>query len=294
MKRIVLSAIAALLASSVFAQTVITPPTGSMPPPVPFVDGATPPQPRFEVQPRATAPLPMPGFGSSLSGDPSALKAQVIRVAPGQNEVVNVSMVQANRIGTPFSAPRAVGIIPDGMIVEAVGQSLYIQMPDTVTNSQSLFVTGSRPNDPVISLILVPQAIPSQTAILQFDVPEPGLRAEEAEAPDSYSQRVIQMMRQAAIGQVPAGMSEASLPRAVGRRGSLLIRPEMRYSNAQLDHWRYRVESLSDRELELDEATFWEPGVRAVAILPSLRLRKGGHAYVYVISDKTAFRNGAR
>jgi len=235
----------------------------------------------------------MPGFGSSLSGDPSALKAQTIRVAPGQNEVVNVSAVQANRIGTPFSEPRAVGIIPEGMIIEAVGQSLYVQMPAT-TDPQSLFVTGARPNDPVIALILVPQAIPSQTAILQFDVPEPGLRADEAEAPDSYQQRLILMMRQSAVGQVPVGMSDAALPRAVGRRGPLLIRPEVRYSSASLDQWRYRVESISDQEVELDEAAFWERGVRAVAILPTTRLRKGGHAYVYVISDKTAFQNGAR
>ncbi|CAI10363.1 MULTISPECIES: TraK domain-containing protein [Betaproteobacteria] len=294
MKRLVLTAVATLISSSVLAQTTIRPPTPDQPPAVPFVAGTVPPQPRLDVQPRATAPLPMPGFGSSLSGDVNALKAQTIRVTPGQNEVVNVSMVQANRVGTPFAAPKAVGIIPEGMIVEAVGQSLYIQMPSTSTDPQSLFVTGSRPNDPVISLILVPQAIPSQTAILQFDVPEPGLQPDQNNEPDNYQQRLIQMMRQAAVNQVPVGMSEAALPRAVGRRGPLLIRPEMRYSSATMDQWRYRVESISDEEIELDEAAFWERGVRAVAILPSTRLRKGDHAYVYVISDKTAFQNGAR
>jgi hypothetical protein len=114
MKRIVFTAIAAIASSSVIAQTTIRPPLPDQPPAVPFVAGTTPPQPRLDIQPRATAPLPMPGFGSSLSGDVNALKAQTIRVTPGQNEVVNVSMVQANRVGTPFAAPRLLESSPKG------------------------------------------------------------------------------------------------------------------------------------------------------------------------------------
>lgn len=292
MKRILLAAALALLGGAAVAQhAVIQPPRPDVPA-APFVTESAPPQPRIDVERRATAPLPMPGFRSTLAGDPSSLRAQVIRVTPGHNEVINVSFVHANRVATPFEAPRAVGIIPDGMLVEAVGQSLYIQMPANTHEPQSLFVTGSRPNDPVISLILSPQAIPSQTAILQFDVPEPGLRSEEAELPDSYSARIIQMMRQAALGQVPVGMSEAALPRAVGRRGPLLIRPEVRYSSTSMDFWRYRVELVAGEEIELDEAAFWERGVRAVAILPNLRLQRGQHAYVHVLSDKSAFVAG--
>lgn len=244
-------------------------------------------------QPRADAPLPMPGFRSNSGGGRAdMLKANVLRVVPGRNEVIAVSMVQPNRIATPFKSPQVVGILPPGLIVKPVGQSIYVQMPEDSEESVALFVTGEEEGAPVISLILAPDAVPAQTAILQLETPEPGLRARQDEAdiePETYQQRLVGYLRDGALGIVPAGMTRASLPNIVGRRGALLIRPEVRYSGSTLDFWRYRVESIADRQIELDEAAFWEKGVRAVSIMPRLRLNRGEHTTVFVISDKSVF-----
>ena len=229
----------------------------------------------------------LPGLGL-LPGEKRPMMANVVRVSSHYNEVLYVSSGFPNRISTPFAAPKLI----DNSEVEwqVQGQSLYLS-PKSAEKPVGIFITGSGVNDPVVSLTLIPRNIPAQTLILQLDedasaaasIP-PG----ESEEASGYTDRLRGILRSVVMGKTPAGFSEGLLPVAVGRRESLLVMPEKRYSGQHLDVFKYRVENVGQEEIELAEPSFYRDGVRAVSIYPVIKLRKGMSTSVYVLSDKAA------
>ena len=229
----------------------------------------------------------LPGLGL-LPGEKRPMMANVVRVSSHYNEVLYVSSGFPNRISTPFAAPKLI----DNSEVEwqVQGQSLYLS-PKSAEKPVGIFVTGSGVNDPVVSLTLIPRNIPAQTLILQLDedasaaasIP-PG----ESEEASGYTDRLRGILRSVVMGKTPAGFSEGLLPVAVGRRESLLVMPEKRYSGQHLDVFKYRVENVGQEEIELAEPSFYRDGVRAVSIYPVIKLRKGMSTSVFVLSDKAA------
>lgn len=236
---------------------------------------------------------PLPGVGE-LPGARNPLTSNVVSVTSDRTEIVDVAADFANRIATPFDNPRSLAVFSkDTAEISAEGQSLYVK----IKNGQPLgiYVTGSNPGDPVVSLTLVPKPIPMQTILLQLNpgaAGGAGAGAIKGTESNNYEDRIRQIMRTVALGQAPAGFVEAALPKAVGRIGALVIIPDVRYSNAALDVFKYRVESVSQDDVELDEAAFYEDGVRAVAVYPKVRLRKGESVTVFVLSDKSALGGG--
>lgn len=237
----------------------------------------------------------LPGLGL-LPGQKRPMMANVVRVASHYNEVLYVSAAFPNRISTPFAAPKLI----DNSEVEwqVQGQSLYLS-PKSPERPVGIFVTGAGVNDPVVSLTLIPRNIPAQTIILQLDEDAsaaasiPPDESEETTGgmsgkASSYTDRLRGILRNVVMGKTPAGFSEGLLPVAVGRRESLLVMPEKRYSGQHLDVFKYRVENVGPEEIELSEPSFYRDGVRAVSIYPVIKLRKGASTSVYVLSDKAA------
>jgi conjugal transfer pilus assembly protein TraK len=228
----------------------------------------------------------LPGLGL-MPGDKQATKANVVRVSSDRNEIIYVSAEYPNRIATPYADPKVID--DDKAVVKAVGQSIYVTPKSDAPIT--LFVSGPLPNDPVVSLTLVPKNLPSQTIILQLDEPLAAVGAkpeEEAPSDNVYTDRIRYVMRQIALGKTPEGFAEGALPRAVARMDQLMVIPEVRYSGSSYDVYRYRVENVSDATVEMDEQAFASDGVRAVAIFPNAILDKGQSTSVFVMADKAA------
>jgi conjugal transfer pilus assembly protein TraK len=249
--------------------------------------GVPDPSPQKSIAPKKRVQeQALPGVGV-MPGDPRMMRANVVRVGTDHTEVIYASNQFHNRISTPFQNPVAVDQNEAEVIPK--GQSLYV-LPKT-DKPVVLYISDDKPNSPVVSVMLVPRNIPPQTVILQMDTP--GARAvgdaEEATS-DSYTGKIRYLMRSVALGRAPDGYAEGALPKSVVKMGALLVAPERRYSGAYMDIYRYRVENTGETEIELSEASFYQDGVRAVAIFPVLKLAKAQSTTVFVIADKSAIR----
>ncbi|WP_431798252.1 type-F conjugative transfer system secretin TraK (plasmid) [Cupriavidus metallidurans] len=282
MKRLAL-AVAALIALPVLAD--------ELPPPVPGKKLSAAESRLAEIAAKRVQKVPaqnLPGLGT-MPGDTQVYKPQVVRVSPDRNEVINVSSGLPNRIATPFANPQAIDGQSADVEVKAVGQSLYVTMK--TDRSVALYVTGDKPNDPVVSLTLVPKSLPAQTITLQLDKPAASTGAvlgDEERGADSsvYTDRLRYVLRQIALGKVPEGFSDGVLPKSVARMGPVIAYPLTRYSGPTYDIFRYRIEASAD-SVDLDEGAFYTDGVRAVAFFPYAALRKGESTEVFIVSDKT-------
>ncbi|MEC4720475.1 type-F conjugative transfer system secretin TraK [Noviherbaspirillum sp. CPCC 100848] len=268
----------------------------------PTSPNATPASNTRALPPRLDDPAPkpaarkfteehLPGLGM-MPGDKQGQKAVSVRVSSDRNEIVYVSTDFTNRIATPFAAPK---MIDQGDLnVDYVGQSVYVTVNST--KPSAVFVTGSNPNDPVVSLTLVPKNLPPQTINLQLDTPAPSYSGsdvrEEAPTGNAYTDRIKFLMRQVALGKAPEGFSLGKLPRAAARMGDIVVFPESRYSGPTYDIYKYRVETTTPNTIELDEGSFYTEGVRAVAFYPTAVIGKAEATSVLVISDKTAVAGG--
>lgn len=234
---------------------------------------------------------PLPGIGM-MPGDKQAQKANSIRVSSDRNEIVYISSEFANRIATPFAAPKMID--KSEVDVEYVGQNIFVTAKSM--KPVGVFVTGANPNDPVVSLTLVPKNMPPQTINLQLDTPAPahvaGDERNEAPASNAYTDRIKFLMRQVALGKAPEGFSVGKLPRSAARMGDVVVFPETRFSGPSFDIYRYRIETTTPNPIELDEGAFYTEGVRAVAFYPTAVVGKGESTSVLVISDKTAVAGG--
>jgi conjugal transfer pilus assembly protein TraK len=239
---------------------------------------------------KPVAEQPMPGLGV-MPGDKQALRANTVRVGGDRTEIIYVSASFPNRISTPFAAPRAID--KSNADITQEGQSLYVTLNDPA-KAVALYITGDKPNDPVVSITLVPKDLPPQTVVLQLDASIPvGGSATRDEAPidSAYEEQIRYVMRQAALGKAPEGFAEGTLPNSVARIGALIAVPIARYSGPHSDLYRYRVENAADAQVELDEGAFYSDNVRAVAFFPTAVLRKGESTFVFVLADKSATGN---
>lgn len=223
----------------------------------------------------------LPGVGK-LTVDARLTHASVIRTTGDGTETVLISSRFPNRLATPFEVPRVIGKTTAEVVKD--GTSLFIS--PTGDEPFSIFVSGSNPGDPVISLTLIPKDIPSQILQLQIDSSQGVTRKAPKSA--SYTQQIVDLLRQVASGKVPEGYSEGVMPNFVARqvKNGLVILPVMRYSGTNLDIYKYKVENNQD-DVELSETSFYQKGVKAVSIYPNLILRKGETTNIYVLADKS-------
>lgn len=249
-----------------------------------------PPVPTAEKRTKPVEAQPLPGLGV-MPGTSEELRTNVVRVSSDRNEIIYVSSTLPNRIATPFAEPKSIDQQKNDADISPVGQSLYVTMKPT-GKPVALFVTGSNPNDPVISLTLVPKDMPPQTVVLQMDKPqaEPGNKSDAEHAPDSnvYTDNIRYVMREAALGKTPEGFSEGPLPAAAANIGNVIAYPKVRYSGPEYDIYRYTLQGTTQTDVDLDEGTFYSEGVRAVSFFPTATLSRGKTTDVYIVSDKSA------
>lgn len=249
-----------------------------------------PPVPTAEKRSKPVEAQPLPGLGL-MPGNKEDSRTQVVRVGTDRNEVVYVSSLLPNRISTPFAEPRSVDQQVNDVDISPMGQSLYVTMKPT-GKPVAAYITGSNPNDPVISLTLVPKEMPPQTIVLQLDKAQAatGGTSEAEHAPDSnvYTDHIRYCLREVALGKTPEGFSEGVLPSAAANIGNVIAYPKVRYSGPTYDIYRYTVLGTTPNDIDLDEGTFYSEGVRAVSFFPTATLRSGKATEVFIVSDKSA------
>lgn len=234
------------------------------------------------IPPKAPAlHMPLPGVGVLPGTVPMN---NTIRVRENSAESVSVAMRFVNRISTPFVNP--IVIDASSWEIQKNGSSVFVK--PTTAEPVAMYITGDRPGDPTISVVLVPQDIPPQTVALQLDQGRTGGDSEEAAQlmkANSYNERIQAVMKAAALSKTLPGYSEGPLPHSVGRSENLIIVPEKRYSGRFDDVYVYWIENASKTEVELDESMFYEDGVRAIAFYPEIRLMPGRGTRMFVMSD---------
>lgn len=232
---------------------------------------------------RTNPPLPGVAVGVRLP----AKNSVVISTTGDGTETAYLSKRFPNRIATPFSTPRTIGNAPISKEID--GSNLFI----VPKNDQpfTIYITGTAANDPVISLTLIPKDIPAQTITVQLDSTQ-GLSQKNARV-DSYTKQLVDLLKTVALGKTPEGYSEGAMPNLVVTQpqGGLVIIPLTRYSGSNLDIYKYKVEN-NQEDIELSETSFYQRGVRAVSIVPSVVLHKGESATVFVLADKTLLDGG--
>lgn len=224
----------------------------------------------------------LPGIGK-LTLSTKLTHSSVIRTTGDGTEAVLISSRFPNRIATPFDIPRVIGKTSAEIVKD--GTSLFISSPKE-EGPFVIFVTGSNAGDPVISLTLISKDIPSQTLQLQLDSAQGAVR--KAPKVEGYTQQVVELLRQVAIGKAPEGFSEGVMPNFIAKevKHGLTIMPMMRYSGSTFDIYKYKVEN-NQAKVELSESSFYQRGVRAVSIFPNVLLGKGESTNVYVLADKS-------
>ena len=234
--------------------------------------------------PAAVASTPrivLPGVGV-LPGRPDYFKPVILRSDGMRTEFADVAIGFSNVISTPF--PAAVLKDQTKSIASQSGQNILYQ-PDS-NEPRTVFITGTGPNDPLVSITLTPRQIPSQRIILQLEKGLPGIGEEEKPSNQVYSDNIRYLFRQMALGKVPSGFSEADLPKSMASIRGLTISPISRYSGSGKDIFVYRVENTTSGVMTLQENAFYQQGVRAVSFFPKASLDPRETTVVYVLSDK--------
>ncbi len=260
------------------------------PPAAPTIAEA--PAPAFkQARPQAAAPsVPqlqthLPGVGAIQGA--KRLAPNTVRVSENTVEEVMVSSAFPNRISTPFANPRVID--SSGSDITKDGGSVYIKPVGGAP--VAIFITGDRPGDPVISLLLKPTEVGPQTVVLQLDERQRQSAAIESASeaakstPLPYSARLVDVLKQVAVGTVPRGFSGGPVPQSVGRMGDLMLRTESRYSSSELEVHTYWVTNISQREVALDESMFYTEDVRAIAFFPESQLAPSGSTRILVAAQ---------
>lgn len=248
---------------------------GALPPPL-----APPPK---AVLPKSPS---LPAITRPAASD-AARTANVIRLANGMNETVNVSSTMPNRIATPFSSPKIVHNGDESLSFQVVGQDIYL-LSSSDKPVGAFIYDGNHPNGQVASLTLIPSKLLGQYIVLTFDQPAPSVARGELESPklaSDYQDNLRLILRALAMGAVPTGFAEGPITAGTVLLGSLTVIPDKQYVGREFYIYRYRIENTGKDVVELSEPAFHDRGVRAVAFWPNIRLAPRESTYALIVAD---------
>lgn len=222
----------------------------------------------------------LPGLTSG-----KAIKPLVIEVKPGVTEVIKIARDYPSLIMTPFTEPQVV----DGGKVKLVyaGSNVYV-MP-IGRDAEALFISDKTKPGVVVSLMVVPEELPAQQITLQMDGYK-GAAAQEIgeqrEKKADYVSSLVDILREVAQETRPVGYTESSVDDIEAHMGSLIARPDRRYSGMDRDIFRYQLENRGTTNITISEQSFYSKGVRAVALFPKIHLAPGESTTLFIMADK--------
>jgi conjugal transfer pilus assembly protein TraK len=226
---------------------------------------------------------------------PSAAVAQmpaenpaVLHVRHGVTADFEVSGAQPNMVATPFMKPKVVnkrvnGEDPSGSRVW--GSDIFFSPKEETT----VFIKDAGlPNSPVVALHLLPRKISGRSVTLVLDGAIPQGRGDPQSAGEEsgYVEGITATMKQAVLGQVPDGYTEALLDAPMAISGPIKATPIGRYAGTDADIYRYRLLNTGTEPITLSEEAFGSDHVLAVTIFPNLAVRPGETTDVLIMFAK--------
>lgn len=226
-----------------------------------------------------------------LKKDDPSLKPFVIHTRNGVNEIVRMSSKLLNRIATPFAKP--VVIDTSSSMAKVVGSDVYF-MP-AGDQPIGLYIVDSSNTSQSISLTAIPSgAIPGQSVIVKMEdlrttanVTAASEEESEISTPraSDYAGFIRSLMSQAVRGKV-SGFNPVPLEGGVASMGPLVVTPEIAFSGASVDLYRYQIVNKSTETVDLIETAFYRKGVKAVSFFPNIALKPDQSGYVFLLADK--------
>lgn len=239
-----------------------------------------------ETAPAINVPTPKveqeiyPGLGV-MPGDPAIVRNKSVKAGVDRNEMLYIAIDYANRISTPFLNPQVID--KSDSDIQIVGQDVYIK-PVSV-KPIALFITDDTARQ-TISLTLVPKSLPAQTINAVLDNQRAGTEA-DANVPTSYQGQIATFLQQAAQEKTPPGFTASRLASSVAGTSEVLVFPQIRYSGAVYDIYKYQLVSKSMTTLDLREENFYtDNNIRAIAFSPDAALSPGGSTTLFILKDK--------
>lgn len=250
-------------------------------PMVPTVD--LPPQPQ-RVAPHGHFPAPPNPTVDQMPGQDPA----VLHVRHGVTADFQVSSTQPNMVVTPFTTPKVIakkvgGEDPSGSRV--LGTDVFFSPKEETT----VFVKDAAvANSPVVSLHLLPAKIAGRSVTLVLDgaIPEGSNIPQSAGEDSGYVGGITAAMKQAVLGQIPDGYTEAPLDAPMAISGPIKASPVGRYAGSDADIYRYHLTNAGTESVTLSEEAFGSEHVLAVTIFPNLAVRPGETTDVFIMFAK--------
>jgi conjugal transfer pilus assembly protein TraK len=279
----------------------------------------------LSLTPAQAGPLPVEAVGGvSLPGVPSTLAADAakaagaarsgatvatpaasspdasdgnvaVTVTPGAAEIIRIASGFLNRIITPFENPKLLSVNP--IEVQKEGSSLYLAASSD--RPIGVHVLSNDADDPrSISLTLIPARIPPRTITLKWpegagtavSLAQSG-KAKRWEESAPYEERLLELVKAVAQGQIPDGYSLAERPPTLP-----CVLPGVRYVTGQrLTGAHFSVFVL--RATNISRSTFEIyshggcnlRGVVLVAPWPTAYLEPQASTELYVVVANEAF-----
>ncbi len=219
----------------------------------------------------------------------SAHEPSTLVMTPGVNQLVPVALGHLNRLVTPFAEPRV--NTTSQASTEVRDQVIYVAPSEPVP--VTLFITEADSEQRALSLTLIPKRIPARELVLTLApgaLPTghrpAGSKAAHWERQQPYIQRLRDLFRHLALGEVPPGYRldpVVSLSPACRQAGLAF---DFHRGQTVTGH-RLRVQvglmtNTSDQVLEFVESHCGAPDVLAVTSWPYTLLEPGQSAEVYV------------
>lgn len=239
---------------------------------------------------KARKKQPLPGLNTAIPGSSgNAFGDHVVRVGTTRTEVLNISSKFPNRIATPFANPRVFGV-EDGELspldVNIDGSSVFVLARSS--EPTAIYVKDGD-NGSTVGLMLVPQALPPQTLILQLDKAERHATGQGSGEPEpvsnSYTDHLRNLLRPVAQGKTPTGCTMTRLTKSTAKLSDVMVSPIKRYSCGEVEVYSYEITNAAKGVIELREDMLAADNVRAVAFHPQVRLYPNSSTMAYVIAD---------
>jgi conjugal transfer pilus assembly protein TraK len=228
-------------------------------------------------------PPPASGVGRPVMG--KASPPSIVTVAHGSTTTIEVSDSEPNLISTPFLKPK---VVDRDRAAQAtlLGSDVFV----TPGRPTTIFIKdGAQRNSPVIGLHLIPVRAPAHAVSLVLDGGIPAERrdtADWANKPNDYVDNIRASLKQAVMGEVPIGYTEAPLTAPMAVSGSVYAEPVKRYAGTDADIYRYRLTNKGAAAVTLSEEAFGSERVLAVTLYPKIALGAGDSTEVFIMFAK--------
>jgi len=252
-----------------------------------------PSRPDPEIPARLIAAAQARKAASGGGGQKAVAASETVKVAPGKNTVLVVAGNNLNRLVTPFEHP-VVNTVSNAKL-KVDGSIIYVSL-GLADGPTTLFITEDGEPEPALSVTLMPQEVPPREIRLALEGGWPvrsggGGKAAKWEKNEPYLEALSEVIMRTARGELPQGYNLRRLVAQDPRPACSLpveVEPAQVLEGHNLLVVVARLTNRTSGQLLIDEGACYQPGVRAVAVWPTVQLAPREHTELYVVFGREA------